>query len=492
MTWRYILQSVPDGEFIDLDAPLSGVSVTKAISGPGSITASIPLEYATLKKSNGMPSIQEWGTMIHVEEDGVILQSAIIDQIDVDGHTLTLSAGGFSMIANEQPWEGPDKNYIHADALDVFRDIYAQLQSDPQGDLGITVDDLSSAARVGLRETDAYRDAKTKEAKAKAHYEFEQKQSALHAKTLFDAKQAVFTTAKVSPIGQIYIATTAPTGTKKAVGNLWVESDQANKPWKYVKAGDKWVAITLTAGEMTTLAAKIGTYITVTSVVAAHKLILAKAKEAYDKAVTHRKDISDQAAQPLTLAWWQTDNLQQIINDLTENSNFEYAERSYWSDDVIKYHIDLGYPSLGGRKNDLRFEIGVNVTAIPRIALDDYASSIMLYGAGEGSKRVVGVVSTPTGRLKRVSVQTNQALTNKVRAESTARNLLKDMSGERSIDSLTVIDHSLAPLGTFQPGDQIRVTGSAGWANDLDLWVRILELTSTPDDNTITLKVVTV
>lgn len=480
--WRYILQSVPDGEFIDLDVPLTNVSVTKSISSPGSITGTIPVVYAALRKSNNELAIQEWGTVLHIEEDGEILQSGIIDALEIDGQSLTIQAGGFSMLPTDLPWTGKDRNYISADPLDVLRDIWAHIESFKNGGLGVTVDPLKSNKRVGIPETPTYTKAVAAEKNAQARYVNEQQRATVLTAAVDLAKKTLFQACKVSPVGQVILSASAPSGNKKVRGNLWLESDQDNAPAHIPKTD--WVKIT----RNTVIDARIADYLMATKRATEHKTVLSAAKTLASNTTTARKDLSDEQAVPLTLAWWQTDNLATVINDLVDDTGFEYAEHSYWSGDTIKHQLKLGTP-LGGRKNDLRFEIGVNVTSSPRISLDDYASEVLMFGAGEGSSRIRGHITAPTNRLRRVAVRTDQGITSKARAENAARPLLRDFSGDRSIDALTVNDHPLAPLGTFLPGDQIRVTGNAGWAQDIDMWVRIEELTSTPDSNTIELKV---
>ena len=54
-----------------------------------------------------------------------------------------------------------------------------------------------------------------------------------------------------------------------------------------------------------------------------------------------------------------------------------------------------------------------------------------------------------------------------------------------------LVDLIVAVPPYLNPGDEIYVTGDAGW-QDLDMWVRITELSINPDNSEITLKVVTV
>ncbi len=47
-SWRYIAQRLPSGEFLDWDLPLQDVDVTTALSAPGGLTATVPVEVARL------------------------------------------------------------------------------------------------------------------------------------------------------------------------------------------------------------------------------------------------------------------------------------------------------------------------------------------------------------------------------------------------------------------------------------------------------------
>src|SRR5690625_1548159 len=49
MSWRYRAQRLPDGTWLDGDLPLTDVEVTTALSAPGGLTATVPVEVARLK-----------------------------------------------------------------------------------------------------------------------------------------------------------------------------------------------------------------------------------------------------------------------------------------------------------------------------------------------------------------------------------------------------------------------------------------------------------
>lgn len=118
----------------------------------------------------------------------------------------------------------------------------------------------------------------------------------------------------------------------------------------------------------------------------------------------------------------------------------------------------------------------------------DYASGVLLLGAGEGDARIRTSKSTNTGKLRRVTVQSAPQATTQAKANTEADTYLKSAQVERAIQSLSVINHPNASFGTFSPGDEIRVVGNAGWA-ELDTWVRIEKITYSPDLDTAELEV---
>lgn len=195
------------------------------------------------------------------------------------------------------------------------------------------------------------------------------------------------------------------------------------------------------------------------------------------------------ASGPFRLAWWSTEDLGKVFNDLAADTPFEYAERSAWAGEDITHRLQLGYPSIGARKPDLRFEIGVNITAAPAVDQSGYASEILLLGAGDGSARVKSDrLTTTTDRLRRVHVTTDKSVKSTAAANAAAQPILATMAPAQSIESIDVTDHESAPYGSFRPGDVIFVQGDAGWA-DLALWVRIHELTVDCDTGSMSLRV---
>lgn len=362
MSWRFYLRSVPDGVWIDKDLPLVGGEVSPVLSGPASIRGTVPVELGYLRDSRGDLVIREGGCELIAEDVGRRTYSGIVDKVTVEGESLVLEAGGFSMITNGVPWLGKAFNGIKVDPLDMVRKIFGHVGSYPDVAVDVAVDSTTSKVRIGEEE-----------------------------------RQVSFTTS---------------TGEK-------VEFETG----------------------------------------------------------------------PYRLNWWSTDDLSKEVADLAEQTPFQYRELTTWVDDEPRHRLELGHPRVGGNKDDLRFEVGLNVIATPTVDQTEYASEVIVYGAGEGRKKVSsGPISVGGGRSRKVHIHTDTSIRTKDAAISMARKIAKQMRGGQTIESLEVVDHDMARFGSFWEGDHIRVVGDAGWA-DLDLWVLIEDMSFNTDTGGLNMKV---
>ena len=209
---------------------------------------------------------------------------------------------------------------------------------------------------------------------------------------------------------------------------------------------------------------------------AAGELVLAA-----QEAVPAQKD------EPFVLAWYQTSDLHKVFSDLSELTPFDYVEKHDWMDVdgcQILHTLDLKHPIISRKRDDLRFVLGENVIAPPRIQEDgeDFASEILALGAGEGSEMTQATVADhQQGRLRRVSLLTKKDVSDKITLATHARNELRYRSGAVSFDELYVIDSPLARYGDLQVGDVIYVQPGKGWYENIDQWVRVLEISVSPD-----------
>lgn len=199
-------------------------------------------------------------------------------------------------------------------------------------------------------------------------------------------------------------------------------------------------------------------------------------------------------AGPVLYNWWSTQDMGSEFDSLAEETPFDYREIHTWSaGERIQHRIEIGYPSLGAERDDLRFVVGENVVQPLRVMFDgaDYASEVVVLGAGEGRRMVrQSVRVNELKRLRRVAVLEARNVQSDIKAATIARSELVYRYGDANIASLVVRDHPNAPLGSFAPGDFILVQSKgSGWGDDTYMWVRILEYTVDPESDDITLAV---
>lgn len=203
-------------------------------------------------------------------------------------------------------------------------------------------------------------------------------------------------------------------------------------------------------------------------------------------------DANSSAEGPYVLGWWETHDIGKAITDLATLTPFDFVVDHKWSGNTVAHNIRLGVPGLGSRRADLRFVLGENLL-MPGIPItydgESYASEAWVLGAGEGRKMVRAGWNKETDRLRRSVIVQEKSLADFGRAEAAARAELQYRLGTPDITELEITDHPHAPIGSYDVGDEIRVTTKTGFHGDLDMWLRILEISTTPDTNSEILKV---
>lgn len=353
--WRYLAERLTGdgtmGEMIHLDLPLEDVEITEALSAPDAISGNISPVFASLRDSTGRPLLQPWKTAIYAEADGVIRAGGILVGAPNTGHQLRLDCMGFGGYPSEMPYADAYIG-VEVDPLDVYRQIWNHLQSQPGGNLGMRIPGLKTGLKIGT--------------------ELEQ-----------------------------------------------VEFDTESGP------------VSFEAG-------------------------------------------------PVQYAWHRTHDLGAEIDTLAEDTPFDWREKHAWVGDEIWHFMDLGYPRLGSRRDDLRFVIGENIMEPPEIDGGEYADEVLVLGAGEGATMRRGTARRRNGGLRRVAVVTDSTRTTPASAQSLAEAEVARRSGDGTIAEFTMRDTPNAPVGALDPGDEILVEGHAiGW-RDLEVWCRVTGKTTRP------------
>lgn len=196
---------------------------------------------------------------------------------------------------------------------------------------------------------------------------------------------------------------------------------------------------------------------------------------------------------PYTLDWWSTVDLGGEIDKLAISTPFDYLEHSKWDGERLEHRLELGYPTIGTRRADLRLALGENVIVTPDLPSgdEDYASEVHALGAGEGRAMVRASLTRASGGVRRVLTYADKSARSRDALTSAARVDLAWRDGSGSLSELTVIEHPHAALSALIPGAVVEVTGTDGDLV-LDRWVRIVEAIVTPESDTARLRVVEV
>lgn len=166
---RYLAQRVGTGEWLDRDLPLSQVTRTRTLSGPGGITATVEPDLRTARHTDGLLILEGWGTMLYAADEGGAGQircAGIVVDSDGADDALTVTAPGFTTYPHGYIYDdsriwGPaqgtgtvsNPQYPRPDPLQIVQDHWEWIQAQPDSDLGVRlVGDLKSSERVGSYE----------------------------------------------------------------------------------------------------------------------------------------------------------------------------------------------------------------------------------------------------------------------------------------------------------------------------------------------------
>ena len=188
--------------------------------------------------------------------------------------------------------------------------------------------------------------------------------------------------------------------------------------------------------------------------------------------------------EPYSLNWWSTHDLGGEIDKLCEATGIEYRVRSAWNGDrtQVMHYLEFGYPAIGARKTELRFVVGENIQVMPTLDRggDEYANHVVILGAGEGSEMIRGEARTRDGRVRTMVTLDDKSITDRARANRVAALELRRRQQLTQVSDVVIRNTGLAELGSFGPGDEIRVAGMTDWA-PFDLWARVVSMTINPD-----------
>lgn len=449
--WRYIAQRMTGdgpGEFLDFNLPLKNVDIDGILSGHEGLRGTITPEYMRLKGPDGRPILEERACAIWAEDPaGEIRGGGILTYCDFDGANWTVECSGLTFASVDLPYT--DANFwIDVDPIDVFRYIWTWIQSKPNGDLGLTVDQTTSPMRIGNVMVQ------------RVDFDTEPDPSVLSPEPI-----------PIAPNPFSDNAAWVDKGVKVMVAVGWTGSvvREALENWllsKYLT--DKQTIIKNKVIEKIGLPpnppGEIGRPVTGEVVGGGGEAPVVWEYEAYK------------------LAWYKDHDLSATIDDLSAMTPFDWHLTHRWDGDQILHNIRVGYPKLGRRLDDLRFVVGENIHVIPRISNNgtEYANEILFLGSGEGSSQVRASAYRPDGRIRTVAVVSDTTVHDQRVAFVRAKQELAKRSIVQDITEITLLDHPNAPVGSVSLGDELLLEGDTGWV-DLEVWVRVVATKISPD-----------
>lgn len=454
--WRIIAQRALTGEFLDMELPLTLSSLKWDLSGPGSLTGTVEPDTGVLRAPDGRLLLEEWGTYLYAEADGEIRWGGIVVSSKFDGAKYQVEAAGFSTYPTGLPFQS---TYSKAgiDPAQIIRDIWGHVQSHPDGNLGVQVVG-STTARKGSDSTAAYNDAVADYNAAKADYDTENaklkslRAAETQARSVYSDRVADRTA-----------ASKALTAAKKTKNATTIANAQAAYNNAVAAANAQQSAVSTAAARTDAQAA----------VVKSKSAAVSKASDA--KTAARKAEKADGGA--YTLNWWETPDCGDEIDKLAQETPLDYVESHSWNAarTAITHTVTVAYPRAGRRRTDLRFVLGDNVLDLsaPQIDGDDFANEVVGIGSGEGKGALRRTTAVRDGRLRRTAVVKGKRVAVASRLDAMIRDELRVRQGELRIDSVDVVNHPNAPIGSWAVGDDVLIQAELPWLGDVSLWCRI-------------------
>lgn len=200
-----------------------------------------------------------------------------------------------------------------------------------------------------------------------------------------------------------------------------------------------------------------------------------------DKATAERQKLDELVREDggsYRLNWWDSPDCGNEMQALAREAPFDWVEDHAWNADRTGItHTMRIADAIGARRDNLRFEQGVNVSEVVPYEVDgmDIATEVIGLGAGEGKQalRTVAAVTT-TGRLRRARVLEMKDIRDKKRLEAETRYELARSGGAPLASRITVTNHGYARFGAWDVGDVVSLHANVPWIGQTVTWQRIV------------------
>lgn len=427
--WNYLAgRFTGDGgiEIVETELPINLQGVTTNLSAPASLSGEIPYEVTRLKAA-GRPIFEAGNTVLLVEASGVLRAMALYESPRFNGARWNWEAAGPHSYLTGLPYDG-EIEFYKQDPLNIYRHIWEHAQDRPYGNLGITVDPLTSLIRVGGTPPTA------------------------PAETIGDAAQYILDRYNS---GQPINADWSWMGMPTVVQRYHLELYR----W-YTRP---WDANPRNPADLPAVKAWLAKYV------------------ADRKAEPVAEPVIDRDEEdPWRLNWWSTPDLGAVVDSLAKETPFDWYEHVYWDGDVPRCHMRLGHPIIGERRESYRIVLGENLAIEPDVSQPTYLNEVHVLGNGEGRARVRGYAVVADGKLRRARVIEDESITTKTGADARASLELAAARGKFKVDSLTIFDHPNLPLDAVELGMEVPLYAETDHVT-VDDFVRVVGKSEAPE-----------
>lgn len=449
---KYAVQRYGSWEWLDLDAPLRTDGPEWALSTWGVMTATLTPEQAQQTALDGRPVFEEWGTLIHAETGDTADRrrwTGIVARSEVKGASHELRIVEFPGYSDGVPVDALIRG-TGTDPAVLLRAVWQAIQAYPNSWLNVDV----------LGETPVRLGTDLDDKAAIAHAVMVARKETLDA--LQGARQE--TTAELqdltNTLGDEVAAARAQVVAAQSSLNGLFATDAPQGQIDDAKSTLTARQAALTALETTyqaETAAGRWAVQNAASTVEAARVAHDEAKEAYQAAA----ELAKEQGGAYEIRPEDLTDAAKAIADLVRSSGIEWTTAVDYSEGPPQCYIRVHYPRAGTRRDDLIFEQGENVISElnPVREGSEYANSGYGIGAGEGPDAVRATIENPSPRLRRPVTVEDRSLHRVDQLQARLRAEVERLDGEPYVSQITVIDHDYAPIGSWQVGDIITVTG---------------------------------
>lgn len=441
--YRFLAYRATTKEPLHLDLPIDLDELGWTLSGAGTLKGTVAPDVGALRADDGGLLLEEWGTLIFAEADDEIRWGGILVSSDFEGEAWKIEAAGFAAYPSGMAYTGTYSK-IGVDPAQIVADLWAHLQAQPDGDLDVVVTGDKTPVRLGTPKIPAI---------AQVYVD-----GAWRNRSDVDSSKIDASTTAPLQKGISKTATSFTTTTLAGYGSISVPFD--------VKIGAETITVRARSGlTFSNLIRGVGN----TPITTHGTGTLVRFTG------TATRTIEEVPAAPYVLAYYDGPDVGDEISSLAKSTPFDFTEHHRWDGDSIRHEIEIGYPRLGTRRDDLAFRQGDNVADVvtPSFDGDSFANYVIGLGAGEGAKSIHRTTAIRDGRLRRTAVYTAKDVRSNGRMDALIKDELNRRRDALQISSITVRNHPNAPIGSWQLGDDVLVEADLPWLGEVALWCRI-------------------